>query len=1441
MSDNPQQIENRTRTQRRSVTRDNAFPIEHGGGYFQILIPAIQPQDSLLPQYLPPDYRIRDRVLDSTPRADAMWSAAIGIAITKAAALAWDVKSEIALRSTRAQELLLNADATSISGIGGWVSYLGKQMRNYTCTNGGCYTEIIRATGAYGSRIVGLGHLSALRMRRTGDPEYPYIYIDRWGHQHVMRWWQVFNLVDMPDPDEAALGVGLCAAERAYQQIRKLAALEMYLYEKISGSRPLALHIVNGLTQQQLTDMMAGASNAQAQKGLSLYMGAIVATTLKPDAPPSLVTIPLAELPDGFEAGEERERADLIYANALGLDPQDLRPMANQQMGAGAQSQVLNQKAEGRGQAAYRQQLTHHLNQLVLDDKTKFLFTEHDYQDQQAAANVSVARGTFVTTLIDKQVISPQQGQQILAEQDEIPKAVLEAAAQGGTQLSDTDKPEVAGSLNDASTPPQPTVMPVMQQQAPTTVPPPASGAGNGAQPPKPLSPIVANAMTRKEVSRAGIVLKQHDVQAEARRLLRQARRDRHITEKGWVTIHGHPVLIGGAGGSGGGKGGGARTGGASKPASSVAELHNSMSIAGTTSFNMAQDFEDRLKKGNMDKGQILADRDAVVAQINKKIKTAQDNVKAAQTAIDEHKAGTKPLSMMELGTQHHVIEAEGDKLVGLRELKNHVYDISANAPKEAPAPKKMSTYVPKPGSGGSSKYPTLDAYKKGEISHEEALVKLKQDIKDAKLAGDTKAVNSLNSHYYAMKNGPHAPKATKPAEEHPDVTLAKNNLAKIKNDVAEAKAAGADPGLMKYYNEQIANHEAKVNALIAKHGGAPVAAPTPHAVVEPHNVSPYIKQEAHKITEGFINDEYNSAEMHKKLDQLANDSGISKDSLIGAAKLHDAQTFASNKQPPATAPKGPDIDHAKALIKDTPIHMHAQTVDKQIKEGMATPQMVADFHDKIAAGIAEEKNKILLADQSIASAKQAGFNPLSSVEKMKYDAEHKIIAMEGLQKHVKATEGLYGVKAPATGSIDPGHLSTAKNIAALHAAGTINQATFDANMDKLATKAGVSKADLVAAVGGKGAPAPVSNLPLSHLQQIKGIAETHKISDSTMVKAMHINEKYDNGEISLDEFNNQMGHLSGVTGVSTDKLSKVAYEAQQAGIKVPKLSAAGVPMADEKYLLEGAKIKKQYLSGEIGVGEYASKTKNISHAAGMDHTYFTAQVEQHMKDNPLGMDKIDIGGKTFLSTALTQDAHDWGKKYDALIAKLPASQVAAFKGYSRHGDQPINNFLRFGTLDNEDHPYESNRPSTVHKRIKALDAALKKTSVPDNVIVHRGFNNPELIARMTAGKDLNGAVFNDKAYVSTGVSKSGAFGGNPIITHIRVPKGAKGMYMGQPDAMYSNKGKLTHFSSETELLLPRNSHFKILGYTKVDNHWELEMEYLGDQDVPGAFKAEMF
>jgi hypothetical protein len=395
-------------------------------GIFNFLVPLGLNSTGGLPPELPAYWsQSRDKVLRSTILHEDFWGGAIAIAITKMSSLAWEVDSEIPLRSKRLQEILLNTN---------WVKFIGMHLRDFLTTDNGSFVEVVRATSSPVSKVMGIVHLDSARCTRTGDPEIPVIYTDRRGREHEMQAHQVFMLSDMPDPSELLFGVGLCAASRAYKSIYKLAVIDRYVGEKVSGRRPLAIHFVSSVGPKQLEE-------DAARQGILSYMGAIVVPLMDASTAPQVATVPLAELPDRFNRKEEFDIALLAYANSIGLDPQDLQPLTGQPLGTGAQSVVLDEKSKGKGLASWRQEFIHNVNEYLADELTTFMFIENDYRDKERKAAINKMVSDASAVRIGAGITNQGQELQVLVDLNELPKEFLPEDVTGDT-LTDTEKPE---------------------------------------------------------------------------------------------------------------------------------------------------------------------------------------------------------------------------------------------------------------------------------------------------------------------------------------------------------------------------------------------------------------------------------------------------------------------------------------------------------------------------------------------------------------------------------------------------------------------------------------------------------------------------------------------------------------------------------------------------------------------------------------------------------------------------------------------------------------------------------------------------------------------------------------------------------------------------------------------------------------------------------------
>lgn len=427
---------------KRSIAHDDS---DIGG--WRLIVPAPLrghglPIDPVLPAYYSYD---RDRMMRRTLTCEAMWAGALGIATAKVASADWAIEPESDNRVLNARARRMHEVIDSAEYGDGWEVFLTKLLMDFLTCDNGCFAEIIRTGASPQAPVIGLKHLDSTRCVRTGDPYEPVEYWHPAGTVHRLKRHQVLLLADMPDPDTSWRGVGHCATSRAYPEIVKLAAIAAYILDKVTGRRPTEIHMVNGLMPRQLASIeQTAAADADAQ-GRTLFMGVHVVPIVSETGVDGY-RIPLAEIPDGFDRKQEWDLALLAYANALGLDPQDLQPLTGQSLGTGAQSQVLAGKTRGRTLALFRAMLVRQINRLVMPQGVAMRFEERDLRDQQMEQELESGRIDSAMKMYgDGQsgILTLEQALQWLVDHDVLPDAMLPAGdVTPPTEYTSEDNPE---------------------------------------------------------------------------------------------------------------------------------------------------------------------------------------------------------------------------------------------------------------------------------------------------------------------------------------------------------------------------------------------------------------------------------------------------------------------------------------------------------------------------------------------------------------------------------------------------------------------------------------------------------------------------------------------------------------------------------------------------------------------------------------------------------------------------------------------------------------------------------------------------------------------------------------------------------------------------------------------------------------------------------------
>jgi len=277
------------------------------------------------------------------------------------------------------------------------------------------------------------------------------VFLDLKGYYHELREDQVIALVDMPNTAQAAFGRGTCAADDIYQAVYKMAVMDRYLTEKVTGSGANVIDFITGVNDVQLQSLLKTAQAEAISKGQVYYQGHIIAGILA-QVEMRHESINLRELPDGYERQKEIENAQLAYANRIGLDPQDVNPalLGGGSLGTGAQAQVLHEKQEGSTLASYQKELTHQLDQKVLPNRATFYFAEQDLREEMSRAQIQQAHAATRATQVATGEITASEARALAKENEDIPQDITIEVLTDEQKPVDDPTPEVVIEANPA-------------------------------------------------------------------------------------------------------------------------------------------------------------------------------------------------------------------------------------------------------------------------------------------------------------------------------------------------------------------------------------------------------------------------------------------------------------------------------------------------------------------------------------------------------------------------------------------------------------------------------------------------------------------------------------------------------------------------------------------------------------------------------------------------------------------------------------------------------------------------------------------------------------------------------------------------------------------------------------------------------------------------------
>ena len=339
--------------------------------------------------------KLRDKQLREFYPTESQFASALGVVTARNMAFSWALDGP-EQTVARVQDLLLNADQGR-----GWENLISKTSIDLYTQDTGAFWELVRVADAPEAAVIGINHLPASHSWHTGNPIEPVIYQDSHSKFHLLKWYQVVALAELPVPNTVPSRIGpglsglqLCALTRLLRAAQVMRNIAIYHEEKTGGRHNRAIHLLSGVNMKQIEDAITQLKLKADAKGLIRYLNPMMVGNPDPLAKVDVKTLELASLPDGFSQEESFKHYIAVMAMAFLTDYQEFAPLPGGNLGTSAQSQVLHQKTRGKGPALFMKLITHTINERILPSggDVTFAFDEQDLEADKELAETRKIR-----------------------------------------------------------------------------------------------------------------------------------------------------------------------------------------------------------------------------------------------------------------------------------------------------------------------------------------------------------------------------------------------------------------------------------------------------------------------------------------------------------------------------------------------------------------------------------------------------------------------------------------------------------------------------------------------------------------------------------------------------------------------------------------------------------------------------------------------------------------------------------------------------------------------------------------------------------------------------------------------------------------------------------------------------------------------------------------
>jgi hypothetical protein len=262
------------------------------------------------------------------------------------------------------------------------------------------------------------------------------VYRDRKGKVHVLKWYQVYQLVEMPKAHYTYHGLQMSALSRFLIAGQVHQNIVTYIGEKTGGRQSGAIYFVNGVSGKVIESALEKVQNEADNAGLLRYAQPVIVPTLADKMMAEIAKIELSSLPDGFDQSEDMKQYLMIMALALLVDFQELAPLPSGNIGTGSQSDTLDQKSRQKGAALWRKKIAT-MMKAILPPQASFTFTEVDEDEEALVAENRKTRAEARATQVSTGELDEEGARAIAVQDGDIPIEIADEVSERGEAKQD--------------------------------------------------------------------------------------------------------------------------------------------------------------------------------------------------------------------------------------------------------------------------------------------------------------------------------------------------------------------------------------------------------------------------------------------------------------------------------------------------------------------------------------------------------------------------------------------------------------------------------------------------------------------------------------------------------------------------------------------------------------------------------------------------------------------------------------------------------------------------------------------------------------------------------------------------------------------------------------------------------------------------------------------